>query len=185
MVNASAQPSVSIAIIKAFYKSQLNYLQNKYLLDFQLDSYYKIDLLVSPCINSNNEMMVGCYVSGTQEKNLTELNANNYYIEKAGPDLHIGWAINNTLLHCANEFQHQTWCGSFLEIHRPLNATILSQKRITKYSSQNYSFDYLSTKNICAGKYEVWFVFRTSIGYVLQFVKPFFIQSPSCNCQHL
>jgi hypothetical protein len=97
----------------------------------------------------------------------------------------VGWYINNVLVHCSNEFNNQAWCGTFLEIHRPLNTAILHEKRITKYKTTDYSFDYLSTKDLCAGKYEVWFVFRTRIGYVLKFVKPFFIEYPSCTCHQL
>ena len=41
--------------------------------------------------------------------------------------------------------------------------------------------EFISTKNLCAGRYEFWFVVRSMNGSTLQYVKPFFSEYPSCT----
>ncbi len=166
--------------MKDFYSQHIALIKDKYLLDFQESKYYEIFLRIAPCTLSG-KVKEDCGEAETPAASLQD----NYYIRTGGPDLLVGWKINNVLVHCSNEFENQSWCGTFLEIHRPLNTAILAEKRITKYTTTEFSFDYISTKKLCAGKYEVWMVFRTRIGYVLKFVKPFFIEYPACSCQDL
>ena len=39
----------------------------------------------------------------------------------------------------------------------------------------------ISTSKICAGMYELWMVVRTRNGSILQHVKPFYSEYPSCK----
>lgn len=43
-----------------------------------------------------------------------------------------------------------------------------------------FNTQYISTKNLCTGRYEFWVVVRTRTGRYLQHVKPFFSRYPSC-----
>lgn len=72
----------------------------------------------------------------------------------AGTDLGIAWISNNFSPKCENEFDNQS-CGRFLEIHRPGSPTILNEVKISEYYLNGFSTQYLSTKNLCAGRYEV------------------------------
>lgn len=85
-----------------------------------------------------------------------EQSETNYIVSGPG-DLLIGWSINNSIIHCANEFSSLSWCGTYLEIHRPLNKYVIESQKIEKTYSENISFLYLSTKKLCAGSYEVLF----------------------------
>jgi hypothetical protein len=72
-----------------------------------------------------------------------------------------------------------------LNINRPYNPVILSEQKVSPYYSPNFSFEYISLKHLCAGKYEIWLVYRTRLGKILDFVKPFFLEYPSCKCNEL
>jgi hypothetical protein len=39
---------------------------------------------------------------------------------------------------------------------------------------------YCPTKELCAGKYELWLVVRGRAGRIILFLKPFFLYYPSC-----
>ena len=44
-----------------------------------------------------------------------------------------------------------------------------------------FNTQYISTKNLCTGRYEFWLVVRTRNGSILQYVKPFFSKYPTCK----
>lgn len=50
---------------------------------------------------------------------------------------------------------------------RPLNKTIIADYKINKIFEEDYFFFYLSTKDLCAGKYELWYVVRSRVGSVI------------------
>ncbi len=52
---------------------------------------------------------------------------------------------------------------------------------LTKEFTNGFSTEFISTKNLCSGMYEFWFVLRTRNGKTLQHVKPFYSKSPSCT----
>ena len=47
--------------------------------------------------------------------------------------------------------------------------------------ASGFKTEFISTKNLCAGRYEFWFVVRSMNGSTLQYVKPFFSEYPTCN----
>ena len=99
------------------------YKVEKYLIDFQNEAYYTIDIKIEPCMKSDGSKVANCQPNVSD----TSMYNSNYEIEKAGPDLQIAWKITNKLIQCSNEFKNQDWCGTFLEIHRPLDSRILNQ----------------------------------------------------------
>jgi hypothetical protein len=68
--------------------------------------------------------------------------------------LEIAWISNNFVPICENEFNNDD-CGSFLEIHMPGNSKILYKYKISDYYVNGFKTVFLSTKQLCAGKYEV------------------------------
>jgi hypothetical protein len=102
----------------------------------------------------------------------------------AGKDLEIAWISNNYIPLCQDEF-NSSLCGTFLEIHMPGNPKVLVDYKLNKYYVNGFSTVYLSTKNLCAGRYEIWFVSRVKNDLYLNYVKPFYIMYPSCNCSYI
>lgn len=72
-------------------------------------------------------------------------------------------------------------CGSYIEIHKPNHSEIEDALPISKKYSSGFSTEFISTKSLCAGRYEFWFVVRSRNGSTLQYVKPFFSIYPSCR----
>ena len=52
---------------------------------------------------------------------------------------------------------------------------------ISKTYSSGFATEFISTKNLCAGRYEFWWVVRSANGSTLQYVKPFFSIYPGCE----
>jgi hypothetical protein len=62
---------------------------------------------------------------------------------------------NNFIPQCENEFNNDQ-CGTFLEFHMPGNPQIIKDFKIKgKYHLNGYSSMFLSTKDLCSGRYEV------------------------------
>ena len=161
-------------VVACFYEKYSGLLTNNYSIDFPNASLYYISLYVSPCQG--------------QVEDLCKANADpttfvDQYSIKATNDLLVAWFMNNYILQCGNEFQDLNSCGTFLEIHRPFDIGIIEEVQLNVYNISGFEFTYISTKKLCAGKYEIWFVFRTRIGKILQYVKPFFVEFPSCGCE--
>jgi hypothetical protein len=102
----------------------------------------------------------------------------------AGSDLEIAWTTNNYIPICQNDF-NSSLCGTFLEIHMPGNTKILEQYKLTKYLVNGFSTVFLPTKNLCAGRYELWYVSRIRDDVYLNHVKPFYVSFPSCSCDYI
>ena len=51
--------------------------------------------------------------------------------------------------------------------------------------SSGFKTEFISTKNLCAGRYEFWFVVRYMNGdkgsSTIQYIKPFFSEYPTCS----
>lgn len=59
-------------------------------------------------------------------------------------------------LICQPVYSLEDKCGTFLEFHRPFDETILAEASVASLESgQTYYTVFLSTKKLCAGKYEV------------------------------
>ena len=52
---------------------------------------------------------------------------------------------------------------------------------ISSTYASGFKTEFISTKNLCAGRYEFWFVVRSMNGSTLQYVKPFFSEYPTCT----
>ncbi len=93
--------------------------------------------------------------------------------------------MNGYTVICGNDFESTSSCGTFLEIHRPGNATILSSTTLSTHSLEGFMMAFISTKTICAGRYEVWLAIATRAGRFLLYVKPFYCIGPSCTCSQI
>lgn len=107
---------------------------------------YIVEIRINPCKNRATTLCCQGLNAGACE---------DHPIIQAGPNLEIAWAFNNYIILCSNEFIEEPECGTFIEIHRPKESLMLSSLRITKDYSTGYSTEYLYTKNLCAGPYEV------------------------------
>jgi hypothetical protein len=58
-------------------------------------------------------------------------------------------------------------CGTYIEIHKPNNPEIEDFYEITTSYSSGFKTEFLSTKNLCAGRYEFWLVIRSRNGSTL------------------
>ena len=98
-------------------------------------------------------------------------------------DLEVAYIINNFLPFCTGNFEN--YCGTFLEIHTPGSEIILQEIQISKTFSSGFQTLFLSTKKLCAGKYEIWMVMRMRGVNYLMVVKPFYVKYPSCTCEEI
>ena len=53
------------------------------------------------------------------------------------------------------------------EIHKPNHSKIEEEYLITRTHSDGFSTEFISTKNLCAGRYEFWWVIRSRNGSTL------------------
>ena len=95
----------------------------------------------------------------------------------------MAYVLNNFLPHCDGDFENT--CGTFIEIHMPDNDLILESILIKRSFSSGYRTVFISTKNLCSGKYEVWMVIRMKENNFLIYTKPFYVLFPSCKCSEL
>lgn len=163
----------STNILACFYQKYADLLASNYSIDIPSPDEYYISIYVNPCVGQTEELCEGNASPGT---------LSDEYAIKATNDLLVAWYMNNYIFQCGNEFKDLDSCGTFLEIHRPFDVSIIEDVRLSKNSIEKIEFTYLSTKKLCAGKYEIWFVFRTRIGNILQYIKPFFVEFPGCSC---
>ena len=82
---------------------------------------------------------------------------------------------------CSDLFKEKGSCGTYIEIHKPNDEASLEERLIEKQISNGFTTEFISTKNLCAGKYELWLVVRTRNGSILQHVKPFYSEYPPCQ----
>lgn len=154
----------SDSIIQCFYSIHKSLVPIEYVLAFP--TTYNIEILVNPCLVNNS---ISC----------SYLSEPDFII--ADEDLLLAWKTNNYIIACSNEFLYYQLCGTYLEIHRPLDPIIFQELEIDRNNLDDFTISYISTKGLCAGKYEIWFVFRSQSGFILQYIKPFYIGFPSCK----
>ena len=144
-----------------------------YYVDFPNPAYIMIMMRVDPCrVNGINDLCCDGSNEAVCEDNT---------IINSGTDIGVAWFINGFVLHCDEKYQEKGVCGTFIEIHRPNDPTVVDELKISKKYSSGFSTEFISTKNLCAGRYEFWYVVRSRNGSTLQFVKPFFSIYPSCG----
>ena len=67
-------------------------------------------------------------------------------------------------------------CGTFFEIHKHLDDTILNLKRITKALEPNEkNFFLFDMKNFCSGFYEIWYTIKARDKKYIQKILPFYL----------
>lgn len=70
-------------------------------------------------------------------------------------------------------------CGTYLELHKPFNSTVLSKRKINDMENVLHPIN-MPVIHICAGTYHIWLVYSTRIGKVVKNIKPVFITNPTC-----
>lgn len=65
-------------------------------------------------------------------------------------------------------------CGTFLEIHRPLDEKVLASVQLFSNVIN------IPLVALCAGTYHIWLVEHTRSGKVIMSVDAFYIYYPSC-----
>jgi hypothetical protein len=167
--------TLSTAEGRALYYYTTNAIEG-YQFEFVKHEYYNIFLKLDPCREMDDEMC--CDQSA-------ESSCGDHDVIVASTDLAIAWFTNQYIIQCQGDFLDNEECGTFIEVHRPTNPTVISQIRIEKYSEDGFSMEFISTKTLCAGRYELWFVVRSRSARILQYVKPFYCSEPSCTCEQV
>jgi len=134
-------------------RAKFYYLNNNpknYIVSFPLVEYFLIKIMIDPC---KGRTQYCCDTLAVCEMDNTDIISGNYMITIGG-DLEAAWFTNNFIPFCENEFNNAD-CGSFLEIHLPASGVIIYQLKLTSYYINGFKTVFLSTKNLCAGRYEV------------------------------
>ena len=85
----------------------------------------------------------------------------------SGTDIGVGWLMTGFVVKCSELYRETKRCGTFIEIHKPYSEVIEDELEITRAYSDGFTTDFISTKNLCAGRYEFWLVIRTRNGSIL------------------
>jgi hypothetical protein len=118
-------------------------------------------------------------------ENFNETSSVSNYNVSGGSDILFAISIEDYTVSCQVEFVLADQCGTFLEIHRPFDERIIEDQPLLSMEPGEFYYDYIETKNLCAGKYELWLVYRTLIGPIIQYIYPFFSIGPSCTCEQI
>ncbi|CAI2378543.1 unnamed protein product [Moneuplotes crassus] len=156
---------------RAIYYYSLNPPTN-YAVEFPNPDVYEIRIRLNPCINRDSDLCCDATNEGACEDNT---------VFESGEDMAVSWFTNGYIFRCSDIFEKQNECGTYLEIHRPRDAKVLEYIKIDKLYRSGFSTEFISTKQLCAGRYELWFVIRSRNGRILQHVKPFYSIEPSCT----
>lgn len=148
-----------------------NHLIPEYVVSFLNKENYQIKIIIDPC-KSNQFCCEDLAICSFENLNI---------ISKK--DLEVAIMLNTFIPICENEFEGK--CGTFLEIHMPGNPLILEKKQLTFYYSSGFKTLFLSSKGLCSGKYEIWFVIRMRGKNYILYVKPFNVLFPSCTCEEI
>ena len=127
---------------------------------------------VDPCRTKNNALCC-------MESNESVCEDNPVIV--SGKDIPVAWFMSGFVVQCSRKYSDLGQCGTYIEIHRPNNPKIEEEAQIIVNFQNGFFTQYISTKNLCSGRYEFWIVVRTRNGSVLQYVKPFFSGYPSCK----
>jgi len=69
----------------------------------------------------------------------------------------VAFQFGQFLYECTEEFMLKNVCGTFFEVHRPFDSTILfSYQELSKLAADTLFFTTMTTDNLCSGKYEVY-----------------------------
>ena len=188
------------AILRRDYKFRLVDLGDPYSAlngtDTYQQAYYFIEIRIEPCKDPvlagglGDQCCQNTGVSNCQDMGYGISGASETII--AGADLQFAYQQNAHISTCdGTDFEDDPNCGTFVEVHRALSdpnptsvddfyAEILADVKLTK-STGNFQTAFVSTKNLCAGDYELWWVVRTRSGPYVQFREPFTVNYPPCD----
>lgn len=172
-------------------RSKFFYVQNpttlpSYIIAFPNESFFKIKIKIEPCKEKYQYCCEDLAICGDDiidlggEKTTSDGEVTIDAVEGGG-DIDIAWIANGFLPTCIGDFEDEN-CGSFLEIHRPGSDEALYKKKLETAYTSGYKTAYLSTKTVCAGRYDIFFVFKIRGSSNLMYVKPFLVKYPSCTC---
>ena len=134
-------------VIEALYKKYYYFLDGTpYILDFPNPDVYTVSIKINPCEGLDVEECI------TRNESYI---AHDVVNVTAGPDMLIAWRITNYVITCGPEFANSPECGTYMEIHMPMNPNVIEDEKIEKNRVDTYSYTFLSTKKLCAGSYEV------------------------------
>jgi len=88
-------------------------------------------------------------------------------IIQSGTDISVAWFTNGFVMRCSEKYEELLVCGTYIEIHKPNDPQIEEAYMISKTFSSGFSTEFISTKNLCAGRYEFWWVARSRNGSTL------------------
>jgi hypothetical protein len=157
---------------KLFYTKSNKISFKNYTYFFLNSDNYNIKIVIQPCENLKQNCCDNLSQCPTENTNVI-----------GKKDLEVAYIINNFLPFCTGDFEN--FCGTFLEIHTPGSEIILQEIQISKTFSSGFQTLFLSTKKLCAGKYEIWMVMRMRGVNYLMVVKPFYVKYPSCTCEEI
>lgn len=146
---------VSLRSIYTKYQSNLK----PYLIEI-FESMSLFSLEINPCPRGEH------LCSETQE---------NWLVE-GDQDLFVRWEAERKLYECSTLYQVKQNCGTFLEIHQPLNTQILQSTKI-EGSPNTPTFSNLHLYSLPSGRYDIWLVYNTRTGPVLKDVFTIFLIS--------
>jgi hypothetical protein len=141
--------------------------------------FYKIEIRIEPCrigVLTGNRYSNCC-------DNTNEANCQDNPSIDAGEDMQIAYYQNAHIPTCVGTiFETDPNCGTFIEVHRRKDVTVVSDLPLTKGNTvSGFRSAYIDTTRLCAGDYELWWVVRTRSGPYVQYQKNFKVLSPGCN----
>ena len=142
-------------------RAQYFYKHNKpkgYKVDFPSPQHYRIMMKVNPCENKRSEL---CCMESNES--VCEDNV----VITSGKDVPVAWFIGGYIIQCSKDYTKLGTCGTYIEIHKPNNPKIEDEARITLTYKNGFNTQYVSTKNLCTGRYEFWLVTRARNGSIL------------------
>jgi len=155
-------------------------LRRDYKLRIQSDYVkYSIKIYIDPC----RDLMRAGGLGQDCCKDANVAGCQHHGDILAGEDLQVAYLQNAHVASCrGTEFENDPNCGTFLEIHRPMQPTVLADVQIDHNSFPNgFQTVFLATHRLCLGPHEVWFVVRTRSGPYVQKIQPFMIVGPTCS----
>jgi len=129
------------------------------MVDLPNPKYFKIMMRVDPCREKGTNDLC---CDGTNEA----VCGDTYNIT-SGTDIGIAWFMSGFVTKCSEMYRDVQTCGTFIEIHKPFDSDIVEELEIVKPYSSGFSTEFISTKSLCAGRYEFWLVNRTRNGSAL------------------
>lgn len=139
----AALASVGERLILGLYRAHIDLLEN-YLFDPPNFSEFPMVIWVNPLGDNFDDLS---NLSSTTAEDNTNITGNS--------DILIALSMSGVPLVCEPIYGIEQKCGTFLEIHRPFDETILFDTSVSAQET-TLNTNFLSTKYLCGGKYEVY-----------------------------